>query len=198
MIDAIRKRRSIRKYKSRRLADNKVRQIIEAGRYAPSSHNSQPWRFIVITDKKEIKRLSHKIKSWFRARILLASAVAPFYKKLRKLIASSKKRIDTDKDLFFYGAPCLVLICAKPGRFADQDCALAAQNMMLEAYSLGIGSCWIGFADVVLNTKKKVMDDLKVPKDMKIMASLVFGYPKKFPGHAYPRSDEAKIINWVK
>ncbi len=198
VMDAIKHRRSIRKYREKAVPEKVVKQIIEAGRYAPSSHNSQPWRFIVVTDKKVIRELSDLIKAWFKNKVKLGAFASFFSKRLKQTINAAEKRVFTDKDLFFYDAPCLVLIYSKKGRFHAQDCALAAQNMMLEAYSLGIGSCWVGFADVVLSRSRKTRSELGVPNKHKLMATLIFGYPEKFPSAPMPRKDEANVIKWVK
>ncbi len=196
IIENIKVRRSIRKYANKKIPNKLVKEVIEAGRYAPSAHNAQPWRFIVITNKKEIKGLSDYIKNWFKKRLFFGRFAGIFYKRIKNEIESAKKRL-TDKDLFFYDAPLLVLVCAKPGRFSMQDCSLAAENMMLAARSLGIGSCWIGFADMVINKDRKLMDKIGVPKGYKIMAHLVFGYPVKFPSQAYPRKQEADVVKWI-
>lgn len=196
VIENIKSRRSIRKYKDKKISKKLVNEIIEAGRYAPSSHNSQPWRFIVIEDKTVIKDLSDHIKIWFQKRFFLGKIVGVFYPKIKSEINSAKKRLVTDKDFFFYDAPLLILVCGKPGRFSVQDCSLAAQNMMLAARSYEIGSCWIGFADLVINKGRILMGKLGVPKGYKIMAHLVFGYPVKFPDKACSRKEEARVIKW--
>src|SRR3989338_9421776 len=121
VINAINNRRSIRKYTGKKIPKKIVSLIIEAGRYAPSSHNSQPWRFIVISNKELIKSLSEYIKAWFKRRIILGSLIGFFNHKIKKEIEAAKKRAYTDEDYFFYNAPLLVLICAKPGRFALVD-----------------------------------------------------------------------------
>lgn len=195
VLDNIRNRRSIRKYKDKAIPKAIIKQIIEAGRYAPSSHNSQPWRFIVITNKKLIRELSDMIKEWYKHLLKLAP-LASFNKSLKRLAEAGKQRVESDKDMFFYDAPLLVLICAEPKGFALVDCSCAAQNMMLAARSLGIGSCWIGFADRAF-VSKKLMDKAGVPKGLKVMASLVFGYPLKFPG-IVSRKEEADIVKWHK
>lgn len=188
-------RRSIRKYKKKRLPKNVIKEIIKAGTYAPSSHNSQPWKFIVIGNKKEIKNISDYIRVWFKKRALIGKIIGVFNNKIKDEINSAKKRLSADHDLFFYGAPLLILICAKPGRFAVQNCSLAAENMMLAARSLKIGSCWIGFADLAVNKQKRLMERLGVPKGHKIMAHLIFGYPLSFPEKAQPRKED-NIIKW--
>jgi len=195
IIETIKQRRSIRKYTDKKISKKIINEIIEAGRYAPSAHNTQPWRFVVITDKK-IKELSEHIKDWFRKRLSLGFFIGFFNKKIKEELEAAKKRLG-EKDLFFYDAPLLVLICAKPGRFKEIDCACAGENMMLAARSMGIGSCWVGFADMVVNKDRKLMDSLGVPKDCKIMGHIVFGYPLKFPSKASERKKEAGIVKWV-
>jgi len=197
VIENIKHRRSIRKYESRKISKELIKEIIEAGRYAPSAHDSQPWRFVVIENKEQIKNLSNHIKDWFKKRLVLGKIAGIFNKKIKSEIESAKKRLFKEDDLFFYDAPLLVLVCAKPTRFSLQDCSLAAENMMLAARSLGIGSCWIGFADLVINKNKGLMAKLGVPKGYKIMAHLIFGYPVKFPDKSYPRKEEANIIKWI-
>jgi len=191
VIDNIKNRRSIRKYIDKAVSQKNIKQLIEAGRYAPSSHNSQPWRFVVVSDKKKIQGLSSDIKRWYK-RLLIFGPLLSLNSSLRKLAESVKKRVESDKDLLFYDAPLVVLVCAKPGGFSLVDCSLASQNMMLAARSLNIGSCWIGFADRAFSSNR-LREKAGVPAGLKVMASLVFGYPLKFPD-AYPRSKEAKVV----
>lgn len=196
VIKNIKQRRSIRKYKNKKIPKRLIEEIIEAGRYAPSSHNSQPWRFIVITEKKKINELSEYIKNWFKKRLKLGYLVGFFNKKIKNELEAAKKRL-VKEDLFFYNTPLLILICAKPKRFVEVDCACAAQNMMLAARSLNIGSCWIGFADLVINKNRKLMASLGIPEDHKIISHLIFGYPTKFPEKAMERKKEADVIRWI-
>ena len=197
IIKNIKQRRSIRRYKDKNIPKKLIKDVIEAGRYAPSSHNSQPWRFVVVTDRKKIKEVSDHIKDWFKGRLKLGAFLGIFNKKVKKDLEGAKQRLFTEQDLFFYDAPLLVLICAKPGRFTKVDCACAAQNMMLAARDLGIGSCWIGYADLVVNRSRKLMDSLGVPRDCKIIGHIIFGYPIKFPSKASERKKEADILKWI-
>jgi nitroreductase len=90
----------------------------------------------------------------------------------------------------------LVMIFADPNSFSPQiDCALAAQNMMLAARSLGIGSCWIGLA-MPLDKVRKMPSRLGVPEDCRLMAALIFGYPVKIEEKAPARS-EGIILKWI-
>lgn len=196
VIENIKKRRSIRQYTDKKIPKKLVEEIISAGRFAPSAHNTQPWRFVVIKDSRKIKELSDYIKKWFKRRLILKPIISLFSKKLLKTLESAEKRLFIDQDLFFYGAPLLVLVCAKPNRWAEKDCSCAAQNMMLAARSLGIGSCWVGYADYVIGKSKRLQKELKIPSGTKIQANLVFGYPKRFPDAVVPRKKE-KVVEWV-
>ena len=198
IINNIKSRRSIRKYSSKKISDKLVKEIIEAGRYAPSSHNSQPWRFVVLSNKKAVKQLAGGIKSWFRKITILGNLVGLFNKRVREALKVVKKRARSDKDLFLYDAPLVVLICSKKSTFYFKDCGCAAQNMMLAARSLGIGSCWIGFSDIAFHESKTLRKQVGVPKGTHVIATIVFGYPESFPNSGLPRKEEAKVVNWVK
>jgi len=195
VINNIKNRRSIRKYKDKKIPKKLIKEIIEAGRYAPSSHNRQPWNFTIITNKKIIDKLSAEIRSWYNSLTKLGASLY-FLKEVRKSVEEMRKRVKSEKDLFFYQAPAVIIIHAPKKRFFLQDCSCAAQNMMLAARSLGIGSCWIGFADIVFNNSRKIRKSIGIPASDKVMSTIALGYPKKFPEKALPRR-EVKI-EWIK
>ncbi len=91
-----------------------------------------------------------------------------------------KKRLSDPNYNIFYNAPLLVFVSGVKSPYAVYDCSMAAQNMMLAAYSLGIGSCWIGTAVGIANDPK-IKVELGVPNDHEIHAAIVFGYTKSFP-----------------
>ncbi|MCK5283840.1 MAG: nitroreductase family protein [Nanoarchaeota archaeon] len=186
-IDTIKNRRSIRKYENKKISKELINEIIDAGIYAPSSHNSQPWNFTIITHKKVIDELSDEIKAWYASLVKIGVPLS-FIKKVREAVEGMRRMVNSEKDLFFYNAPVVMIIHAKSHEFYQKDCACCAQNMMLAARSLGIGSCWIGFADIVLNKSRKMRKKLGIPVSHRIMATLVFGYAVKFPSKALPRN----------
>jgi nitroreductase len=115
ILDIIRSRRSIRKYDSRPVSDNLLEDVLEAGRWAPSGLNNQPWRFAVVKDhstKDKISGLTHY------SRIVRESAV------LIAVFLDTPSGYHRLKDAQSIGA-CL-------------------QNMLLEAHSLGLGAVWLG------------------------------------------------------
>jgi nitroreductase len=82
---------------------------------------------------------------------------------------------------FIKSAPVVIVGCANPkamltGKWSTVDTAIALENMVLAAWSLGVGSCWIGSFD-----EEKVKDSLKIPRDWKVVALVSFGYPAETP-----------------
>lgn len=152
ITDIISSRHSVRDFSPQPISEDDLRQILEAGRLAPSAQNRQPWRYIVFTDPSEIKALA----------------------KNTGLVGMS--------NFFIKDAPCVIIACAdykKNLRVNNQDyylvdTAISFQQMMLTAWEKGIGSCWLAaFSEKVL---AKYLD---LPKTWRIVALSPFGYPKE-------------------
>ena len=196
----IKGRRSRRHFLARSIPEEIIREIIEAGSYAPSGLNKQPWKFIVITDRDCIQNLSSTVKA-ITAKIAKYLPILKLFKpelKDPQIVGAVKKTIAGGSDTVFYEAPLLILIASdEKEAFAGRDCALAAQNMMLYAHSLGIGSCFIGRADLLMRSKA-AKDVMGLPPRHKLQAAVVFGYaPEEGKGAAAPARHKDNIINWV-
>ncbi|MFH1055003.1 MAG: nitroreductase family protein [Candidatus Altiarchaeota archaeon] len=180
LSDCIRGRRSVRQYMEKPVEAEKVQAILDAAAMAPTARNTQQWRFTVVEKREEIKRLSEETKMNLG---LLGRGL-----DLAELISSKD-------DTIFYSAPLLILVSAKRGdKWAHIDCGIAAENMMLAAYDMGLGSCYIGFANS-LNNDRKILMELAVPEDYEIIAPLIFGYPKKQPAQ---KERKVKVLKWIK
>jgi nitroreductase len=198
VIDAIKQRRSIRGFSEKPVDREILDQIILAGRYAPSVTDDQPWRFIGITNQKKINELSHEVQNAIKSILRKRFVLQFFYRQLRNketLIFLYGTAFAPD-DVIFFGAPALILITTKKRQFYDESCACCAQNMMLAAHSFGIGSCWIGFTSF-LNYRKKVLEELHLPKEYHISSSLIFGYPKEHSPQVPLRKPMSDVINWI-
>ena len=197
-LQLIKERRSTRSFKEIPIDKSVINTILQVGKYAPSAKNSQPWQFIVITNKKTIQDLSMHVKNEIRKvlkRRFLYQLFLPDLKNrdsLRSLYGLSMVK----KDVVFHDAPVLIFIVTKKAAFNTESCACCAENMMLAAHALGIGSCWIGFAHF-LGLNKNVLADIGVPKEMHIASSLVFGYPKEQIKKIPIRKPMADVINWI-
>ncbi len=154
LMDLLKERRSIREFKDKKVSKEDVRKILEAGRWAPSSFNSQPWNFIVIRDwKKEVGESG----SW----------------------SSPVSRSDFS----------IAIVSDEENELNAVNAGIAGQNIVLEAWSLGVGSCWIrGFDE---NKVKKI---LSVPSDKHVVALIAFGYPDENPSSSRKRLE--KLVHW--
>ncbi len=176
-------RRSVREYTGESIDQQTLRRLIDAAIHAPSAVNEQPWTFTVVRDPVVLDRISKDAK----AHMLATLSVGAQSEHFRSLLQNPNFHI-------FYHAPALILISATAqGPWIVEDCALAAENLMLAAYSQGLGSCWIGFAQSFLNTAegKKL---LALPEAWVSVAPIIVGHPKSVPPPV-PRKEPQ--IRWV-
>ncbi|HZD43186.1 MAG TPA: nitroreductase family protein [Methanomicrobiales archaeon] len=185
VLDTIKNRRSIRDYQDKDLPVEAIHEIIDAGIQAPSGVNLQPWRFVVITDREVIQRISDYCKP------ILAKDLEAVEREESKAFIDALMSEDFS---IFYNAPVLILVL---GNQRDPmhaiDCTLCAENMMLAAWSLGIGSCWIGSA-TVMQRSPEMLSLLQIPEGFDIVSPLIFGYPAFVP-EKVGRCEAA--ITWV-
>ena len=163
-LQTILNRRSIRAYEPEQIKEQDLQFILEAGRYAPSGMNTQPWHFSVIQGKDLLDKINGVIKEG-----LLKSG--------NPQMADRAKTADFS---IFYHAPTLIIVSADPKAATPQfDATLAMGNMFLAAASLGVGSCWIHAISVTLNNEsaKGMLKELAVPYGYVIYSSGAFGYP---------------------
>jgi nitroreductase len=145
ILDIIRQRRSIREYKEEIPKNAEIDKILEAGRWAPSGLNNQPWRFLSIKDKEK-----------------------------KDGLAQFTKYGDIIKN-----APAVIVVCMDVSDSYNRDKDLMAigaciQNMLLEAHSLGLGTCWLG---EILNKKEQVSKYLNLDEDLELLAVITLGKP---------------------
>lgn len=179
-------RRSFRRFENRQIEEAAMQQILEAGLYAPSAGGRQGVIFAVCQDKEVNERLG-RIK---RANSYPRMATATSYvSKEQPSIADDPKLLNA-----FYDAPTVITLFApKNFLFSVDDCAVAAENMMLMADSLGIGSCYIGqgwtaFAD---SYGQDVLRRWEIPVTHYAVMQLILGYPREDDRHpsAKPRKE---------
>jgi nitroreductase len=151
LSEAIKGRRSVRAFKQQDVLEETVEELIDAARHAPSAGNIQPWEF-VIARKQDTK----------------------------------KKLAQAANQAFVEEAPVVIVVCANENRssmgygfrgktlYCIQDTAAATQNILLTAYSLGLGTCWVGAFNE--NEAKKA---LKTPSGIRPVAMIPVGYPNR-------------------
>ena len=170
--ESILTRRSTRKYLNKPVSKELLEKIIETGRYAPSGGNSQSNHFIVIQNKQIIDRLVKMVEKAFSKMEITEN----MYRSLQNSINLSKK----GGYVFCYNAPVLIIVANKKDYGNNQaDCALALENMMLEANELDLGSCYINQLKW-LNEDQKILSYLQslgMNEDERVYGSLIVGYP---------------------
>ncbi len=149
-FDVVKGRRAVRRFREGEIPREHLFRILEAGIWAPSGSNIQPWEFILITKRENIEKI--------------------------KLISPG-----------LFGNPAALVVCCinkkraeRGGKFGESmalmDVSMAAQNMMLAAYSLGVGSC-----PVVSFNKIALRELLGIPEFVEPVLILSFGYPEFWP-----------------
>jgi nitroreductase len=164
---AIAGRRAVREYTNQAVDDKAIRGLIAAAVLAPSAVNQQSWTFTVVRDQTMLDRISHDAKVF----MLNTESPGPLSEHFRSILSDPNFHI-------FYHAPALIFIsAAAAGPWVVEDCALAAENMMLAAYASGLGTCWIGFAQTFLNTSDG-KNMLGLPAAAVPVAPIIVGHPK--------------------
>lgn len=172
VLDTILHRRSIRKYRPEQVADDILQQIIEAGRYAPSGGNNQTCHFLVIQNPAVLSELK-KLATQEFAKMEIAGDT---YKSIKNSILLSRSgHYD-----FTYNAPTLVVVANRKGYGnAIADSAVAIENMMLAADSLGVGSCWINQLHWLDENEavRQYLLTLGLSENETVCGGVSFGYP---------------------
>lgn len=154
IFQVIADRRSIRKYRDTEVEKEKILQILDAARLAPSWKNMQCWRFLLLTDPEQ------------RTKILNAF---PDDNPGKKAIAT---------------APVVIVVCADPTQSGVEngveyyiaDTAIAFEHICLTAHALGLGTCWMGWYD-----EEKIKQALNIPTDIRVVGITPLGYPDQEP-----------------
>lgn len=154
VIEAIKTRASIRDYRTTPVPDSLVKEILEAAIQAPSAGNVGDWEFIVVKNAKTKQELA---EAAFNQEFV---AKAP----LVIVVCSNLDRISAT-----YGSRGVSL-------YSIQDTSAAIENLMLAAWSMGLGSCWIGAFN-----EERVRDSLILPTNVRPMAIITLGYPLSIP-----------------
>jgi alkylation response protein AidB-like acyl-CoA dehydrogenase/nitroreductase/Fe-S-cluster-containing hydrogenase component 2 len=203
-------RRSVRNFKADPVPESLMRRVIEAGRFAPSSGNGQPWKFIVVTDKAMIDQMN---ESCYNTLALLynmhkndaiVKGLMQIYMQAPqpglfdpRIMLGGAGVVAKKEALNFFGGPAVILMACDDRSVGGPQiqAGIAGQNMNLAAMSLGLGCCWNGFSQVIeLDAILKEKLGLKLP--WRINTALVLGYPKFKQQGIVPR--EFRPITWFR
>lgn len=171
-------RRSIRRYQEKSVPKSIVDKVLEAAIWAPSAHNRQPWRFVVIVAPEIKSQLAQAMGKQLKKDLIKDGIDASV---IEKDVSRSYQRITS--------APILVLVCSSMDdmdsypderrqmnewTMAIQSTAMAGQNLLLAAHALGLGACWIC---APLFCPEVVQEVLELPMDWQPQGLVTLGYP---------------------
>ncbi len=176
-LEAIRTRRSVRKFSDRPVSAEQLNRVLDAARQAPSWANMQCWRFVVIQDKKtreQISELSY-VDEYFAPQGYKSNPA-------RKALAK---------------APVVIVACADPERSGElwgqnyylTDLGITTQNLMLAAHAQGLGTVFVGVFD-----EPRLRNLLSIPKQIRIVGLFPLGYPLSEQKEGPPRKPLEQIV----
>jgi nitroreductase len=167
VIEAIYQRRSVRAFTTERVTPELVDCLVSAAVQAPSAMNLQPWAFVVIEGRPALQSYADRAKRHLLDTMRCDSPMFRYHDQL------SDPAFDV-----FYGAPLLIIIAATSDLpQSAEDCCLAAQNLMLAARGMGLGTCCIGFARPWLNLAE-TKAELGIRPSYTPIVPIVVGHPK--------------------
>jgi len=151
LLALLKSRRSIRRYRPDPVPDEMIEQLLEAGRWAPSASNRQPWAFVVVRDEAIRREVAQHAAYYF----------------IRWAHVEE--------------APLLIVLCGDSRnpvyrQFLHEDVGLAGSQIMLQAKALGLGTCWLGGLD-----RKAIAAVIKLPEHFEVIGLLTVGFPAEEP-----------------
>jgi nitroreductase/NAD-dependent dihydropyrimidine dehydrogenase PreA subunit len=203
---AVLERRSVRNFKKKPVPDHLIRRVLEAGRFAPSAGNCQPWQFIVISDKSLIQQMDEA--AWAQCNgvqtmyqnddamptlsAMAESSTSLFDPRLIQggIPAVARKHLPASLN-----APVVILLAADTRAIggAQLNIGICGQNMNLVANSLGIKACWVGFLAMGFQA---IADKVDLKPNWTVVTTLVLGYPRFKQEGMVPR--EYRPVMWLR
>lgn len=175
MMEQIKMRRSIRKYLNKSVEDEKIIQLLESARLAPSGSNTQPWHFIIVKSeltKQKLAEVAHDQKWMISAPIFIVC------------VADICSIIEDDRIVLDEHSP------QGEVKRIIRDTAIATEHIILEATNLGLGTCWVAWF-----TQKEIRPILHIPLNKYVVGIITIGYADEIPT-ARTRKSLEEIIHY--
>lgn len=181
VIETILDRKSIRKYSAEQIKDEELNIILDCGMKAPTGHNEQPWHFTVIQNKEVMEEFSLKCKE------LMSKSGIDWIEKMG----------NNEKYHLFHHAPTIIVVSARMDTYSPlTDSSAAIENMMVSAWSLGIGSCWVGLTSFIFEVDE-IVKKLHIPEGYKPLYTVTLGYPDPTREFKSPERNK-NVVNFIR
>jgi nitroreductase/NAD-dependent dihydropyrimidine dehydrogenase PreA subunit len=189
-------RRSCRNFLDKPVAQSILEDLVKIGCTAPSATNCQLWTFIVLPTREAVMGLGKGVQGfyaklnsmaenrWLRMfmKLIGKPELDRYYKEYYEFVKEAMAEFDrTGIDRLFHGAPSAIVVGCKAGAtLPKEDSMLAAQNILLAAHSMGLGSCLIGMAVGDMKNDRKLQRVIGIPAEETVYAVIALGYPNEF------------------
>jgi nitroreductase/NAD-dependent dihydropyrimidine dehydrogenase PreA subunit len=186
-------RRSCRCFESKAVDRALLEDLVRIGTTAPSGTNSQRWTFTILPSRPAVLALGTAVGAFFKRlnrmaqnpllryglRLIGRPELADYYRDYHESVAESLADWEArGRDRLFHGATAAILVGSTPGGSCPvEDALLAAQNILLGAHALGVGTCLIGFAVSAMRKDARIQELLKIPREERVHAVIAVGHP---------------------
>lgn len=176
MIKPVEMRRSIRKYSDKPVEDEKLIELIESARLAPSGSNTQPWHFIIVKSEATRQKLAEASnhQNWMLTAPVFIVCVADIRSRIKPDVEISLSENSPQQEL----------------KQIIRDTSIAIEHMVLEADNQGLGTCWVAWF-----TQEEIRPILGIPSDKYVVCILTVGYANESP-KARPRKRLEEILHY--
>ncbi len=207
ILDLIKSRRSIRRYTADPIPKETLVKVLEAGRWAPTGENYQPWRLIVVTDQKMREAIARLSKIGTGSRATAWYSMGQMQERYEGVKDPAQKarlmNFVTSGQVSEFGAKAPVTIVVvgdlKESVDVPYDVSACIENMLLEAHSLGLGACWIHGPAANIRHAIELKKMLGIPTGMgkyKILAIVALGWPAERKDRSSTRKKLEDIVDW--
>jgi nitroreductase len=208
ILEVIRTRKSIRRYKPDPIPDEILDKVLEAGRWAATGENYQPWRLIVIKNPETKNKIGNLAKLGSGSRMTAWYCLGEMQRRFKE-IQDPVKRAEVLRFMysgevseFAKQAPVVIAVIGtlmEGSIDVPYDLSACIENMLLEAHSLGLGACWVHGPVASTRDAAKFKKILKIPTGMgeyKVIAYVALGWPAEARRHPRPKKPLEDLVYW--
>jgi nitroreductase len=194
LVHLMERRRSCRVYKKKEVSRAVLLDLVKIGASAPSGTNCQKWTFRVLATRGEVEALGKQVARFYAqlnrvaafaparlfSKVFMKDVLGMYYREYYETVKRGLEEFaQAGRDRLFHGAPAAILIGSRaPASTPKEDCLLAAQNILLAAHSMGLGTCLIGMAVEAFGADPRIRRYSELQKKEKIHAVIAVGHPK--------------------
>jgi nitroreductase len=208
ILEVIRTRKSIRRYKPDPIPDGMLDKVLEAGRWAATGENYQPWRLVVIKNQETKNKIGNLARLGSGSRMTAWYCLGEMQRRFEE-IQDPVKRAEVLRFMysgevseFAKQAPVVIAVIGtlmEGSIDVPYDLSACIENMLLEAHSLGLGACWVHGPVASTRDAAKFKKILKIPTGMgeyKVIAYVALGWPAEARKHPRPKKPLEDLVYW--